>query len=161
MPRNRKHYKENKDKVDERNKQYYQKNKKERNEYRKTYERNRKEHDPEYKLHKNISRSVYGVLKNKKGGQSVLKHLPYTMEELREHIEKQFKIPGNEWMTWDNYGKYNPKTHKTNRTWNLDHITAHSKFHYKTMDCQIFRDCWALTNLQPLDSRENLSKGNR
>ena len=165
-------YQENKNELNERNKRYYQKNKEELKEYQKQYrqenkeeikkhkniyKRNRRKNDIEYKLRVNISKSVWSILKHKKGGKSVLKHLPYTMEELKKYIEDQFEP----WMTWDNWGVYNPKTHETNRTWQLDHIVAHSKFKYKTMDCQEFRDCWDLTNLQPLDSGENILKGDR
>jgi len=182
-----KYYAKNKDEINKNYKQYYQENEDElkkyqkqyreehkneskqyQKEYRKThkqekneYHKDRTKNDPEYKLKNNIARSVYEVLKHKKGGKSVLKHLPYTMEELRKHIEDQFKTTGNEWMTWENWGKYNPKTHNKNRTWNLDHIKAHSKFKYTTMDCQEFKDCWALSNLQPLDSKENILKGNK
>lgn len=170
--RHRDYYKKNNDKITKRTKQYYeenieyykeyqkqwrQENKDEINEYQKIYIKNRRKNDPEYRLQKNISRSVRFILKDKKGGQSVLKYLPYTMEELKNHIEKQFES----WMTWENWGKYNPKTHAEKPTWNLDHIIAHSKFKYDNMDCQEFKDCWALSNLQPLDARENIFKGNR
>lgn len=29
------------------------------------------------------------------------------------------------------------------------------------MDCQEFRNCWALSNLRPLSSKQNISDGNR
>jgi len=151
------YYLENKEEILENSKQYRQENKEEIKKYNKEYIKNRLKNDPEYKLHKNISCSIYQVLKNKKGGKSILKHLPYTMEELKKHIEDQFEP----WMTWDNWGVYDPKTHEVNRTWQLDHIIAHSKFHYEDMECQKFRDCWALSNLQPLDSKENILKSNR
>src|SRR5260221_6465740 len=150
--------KEHKEEKREYDEQYYQKNKKEIKTYKREHQRNRRKNDPEYRLHKNISRQIHHVLKGKKGGKSVLKYLPYTMKELRKHIEDQFKKLGNEWMNWDNYGRYNKDTHNKNPTWQLDHKTPHSSFHYKTMDCQEIRDCWALSNLQPLDSLENIKK---
>lgn len=50
-------------------------------------------------------------------------------------------------MTWDNYGKY----------WHLDHIKPLSWFDLETE----FKDAWHLSNLQPLEATENLSKNNR
>lgn len=129
IEKSRKHYNKNKDEINKKRKNSRQKPKLTKEEKRlkklernRIYERNRRKNDPEYNLKRNISKSIRRVLKDSKGGQSVLKHLPYIMKKLREHIEKQFKEPGNEWMTWDNWGVYDPKTHDKNPTWNLDHI---------------------------------------
>jgi DNA-directed RNA polymerase beta subunit len=73
--------------------------------------------------------------------------LGYTVQELINHLEKQFK----EGMTWDNYGAY----------WHIDHIRPKSWFNYSSITEPSFKECWALTNLQPLEARENCSKGNR
>lgn len=50
-------------------------------------------------------------------------------------------------MTWDNYG-----------SWHLDHVVPNASFNYASMDDQEFLSCWALSNLRPLWSEENLSK---
>src|SRR5258708_388513 len=90
---------------------------------------------------------------------------------LIQWIEIQWAYPhnlgpdGKPWMTWDNYGvlrrvKFNINDVST-WTWHLDHIVPHSLFKYSTMECQEFRDCWALGNLQPLAAHKNLKKSNR
>jgi 5-methylcytosine-specific restriction endonuclease McrA len=82
-----------------------------------------------------------------------MKFLPYTIQELKEHLEKQFES----WMTWENHGCLDP----TRDTWQIDHIIPHSSFHYETMDCEEFKKCWALENLRPLKAIDNLKKGNK
>lgn len=71
--------------------------------------------------------------------------LPYTPEQLVEHLEKQF----DDKMTWDNYGTY----------WHVDHIYPQSKLPFDSLDHINFLTCWALTNLRPLEASANMSKG--
>jgi hypothetical protein len=63
-----------------------------------------------------------------------------------QHLEKQF----TEGMTWDNYGQ-----------WHVDHIRPMSSFNFTSLDDPEFKECWDLSNLQPLWETENLSKGSR
>ena len=42
----------------------------------------------------------------------------------------------------------------------LDHIDAHINFLYITMNCQEFKDCWALSNLRPLSAKQNVKEQN-
>lgn len=72
----------------------------------------------------------------------------YTLKNLMYHLEFQFK-PG---MTWENYGK---------NGWHIDHIKPRSSFFYKCAQDQEFKQCWALSNLQPLWASQNISKGNK
>ena len=85
----------------------------------------------------------------------MLRYLPYTMDDLKRHLEAQFEP----WMNWDNHGRYDPKTWDDNDpttwTWQIDHKKPHSEFDYTTMDCQEFRDCWALSNLRPYSAKQN------
>ena len=83
------------------------------------------------------------INKNKKSTFDVL---PYTVDELKIHLESKFEP----WMTWDNYGE-----------WEIDHITPDSWFKYNSFEDKGFQDSWALENLQPLRKRDNCSKGNR
>ena len=53
-------------------------------------------------------------------------------------------------MSWENYGQ-----------WHIDHRIPESWFKIHTMHDKSFKDCWALSNLQPLWAKENLSKNNR
>lgn len=55
-----------------------------------------------YKLRGNISSAVRSALKKlggSKGGKSTFQYLPYTVKELKEHLEKQFES----WMNWNNW----------------------------------------------------------
>ena len=78
-----------------------------------------------------------------KEGNSTWAALPYTPQQLREHLEAQFE----EGMTWDNYGE-----------WHIDHIYPQSKLPYESMTDENFRLAWDLRNLRPLWAAENLSK---
>ena len=72
--------------------------------------------------------------------------LGYTIEELMNHLEKQF----TEGMTWDNYGE-----------WHVDHKKPMALFGFTSTDDTGFKECWSLDNLQPLWGKDNLSKGTR
>ena len=65
-----------------------------------------------------------------KNNKSILKYLPYSMQELKQHLERLFEP----WMSWKNHGRYNAETWDDNNsltwTWQLDHIIPHSKFIY-------------------------------
>lgn len=128
------------------------------------YERNKRKTDTEYRLKNNISRSVREMLalqSSKKSWRSVLDFLSYTPKELKLHLESLFEL----WMTWENHGKYDVKTWDDNDPstwkWQIDHVVAHSKFRYASMDCEEFRQCWTLSNLQPLSAKQNMIKGKK
>lgn len=83
-------------------------------------------------------------IQNSLNGCSTVEKLGYSLNEFKEHIEKQFK----EGMSWDNHG-----------LWHIDHIKPVSKFNATTHeDAKKIND---LNNLQPLWAKENLSKGDR
>lgn len=108
-----------------------------------------KRKNPLFLLKKNISCMIYHALRKKgksKHGESVLDYLPYTLQELKEHIESQFEP----WMKWENYGK-----------WHIDHIMPQSKFNFNSMKDKEFIECWSLSNLRPLHWKDNLIKGDR
>ena len=66
-----------------------------------------------------------------------------TAMQLRRHLESGFKRG----MTWDNYG-----TH-----WHVDHILPVASFDHT--DLRQIAQCWHWTNLQPLEARANILKG--
>lgn len=106
--------------------------------------------DPLFKMKCNVSRQIVHALKRKqssKHGQSVLDKLGYSLQQLKEHLEKQF----DENMNWENYGTY----------WHIDHIVPHSSFSYSSMDDEEFKKCWSLNNLRPLEAIENIKKSNK
>ncbi len=45
------------------------------------------------------------------------------------------------------------------RNYHLDHRYPLSKFVITSIDCQAFRDCWAMSNLRMISAQENLQKG--
>ncbi len=53
-------------------------------------------------------------------------------------------------MSFENYGE-----------WHIDHVVPASNFSYDSFEDKEFKDCWALSNLQPLWAEENLKKGDR
>lgn len=89
----------------------------------------------------------------------MLQYLPYSIQELKEHLEIQFEP----WMTWYNHGIYDSKLWDDNDlstwTWQIDHIVPHANFPYLSMKDQSFRDCWALSNLRPYSAKQNLIDG--
>lgn len=117
--------------------------------------------EPSIRLRKNISIHIAHVLKE--GGsiknKSFLKAVSYSMEELRRHLERQF----DPWMDWSNYGKYSKgewqENDLTTWTWSLDHIIPQSDLPYTSMEDENFKKCWALENLRPLSSKQNLIDG--
>lgn len=104
-----------------------------------------RQNDPQVKLNNAISSGMKESLhfgKNRRRWQELV---GYTLEDLRKHLEKQFK----DGMSWDNYGKYG---------WHVDHIIPLSAFHYETPNDIDFKQCWALKNLRPMWAAENISK---
>jgi len=80
-----------------------------------------------------------------KGGKTFTL-LGYTGEELAKHLESQF----TDGMSWDNM-----------KDWHIDHIRPIASFNYTTTECEDFKKCWALNNLQPLWATDNISKGDK
>jgi hypothetical protein len=110
--------------------------------------RDRLKSDPIFKLRKNCNRSINHILKqnnSSKNNNSFLSFLPYSIDELKSHLEKQFDFN----MSWNNYGTY----------WELDHITPQSDLPYSSMTDDNFKRCWNLSNLRPLTVKENRSDG--
>ena len=115
-----------------------------RREYEKIYSKKRRQVDPSFKLKKDCSSIVRRVLNGKKNNYSLWKKLPYSPDELKQHLEKQF----DEYMSWDNHGIY----------WHIDHITPQIILKYDNLDHPNFLKCWSLDNLRPLKIEDNLHK---
>lgn len=140
-------FRKNKDKMRIWHQEWRNKNRKRMAEWYNRYDKERKKIDIKYHLDKNIRIRVWQALKAKKAGQGWKNLVGYEVEDLISHLEKQF----DDKMTWENYGSY----------WQIDHIKPISLFKYKTAEDTEFKKCWALENLQPLEAKENLRKGNR
>jgi hypothetical protein len=89
---------------------------------------------------------IYDSLKKAKGGRSWEDIVDFTLGELKLHLESQF-LPG---MSWSNHGK-----------WHIDHIRPQASFNFKSPEDKEFKECWALSNLQPLWAIDNFKKGDR
>lgn len=146
----RKEYRaKNKDKLIKYAKNYYQNNKKYLNEYSKEYRKDNIEYLKEYdrrrneenKLSRCMSRGIWHSIKHNKAGQHWEDLVPYTLQELKEHLESQF----DENMSWDNYGSY----------WEIDHIKPQNTFNITSPDDPDFQICWSLANLRPLEKSLN------
>jgi hypothetical protein len=90
-------------------------------------------------LRRRLNKALRGISKSAR----TLALLGCTLDELRSHLEAQFK-PG---MTWENYGY---------RGWHVDHIRPCSNFDLSDPEQQ--RQCFHFTNLQPLWAELNLKK---
>jgi hypothetical protein len=112
------------------------------------YNKARAERDPIFRLKMRMSSRLRISLTAKrvagKAGRSWLALVDYTLEDLRKHLERQFR----KGMTWENYG----------RVWHVDHVVPLKAFAITGTDCPEFRAAWALPNLQPLWAADNLRK---
>lgn len=102
---------------------------------------------PGYALHHSISNRIQMSLGPKKGGHSWQVLVGYTLEQLRMHLERQF----TDGMSWQNRGHGPGK-------WHIDHILPVSSFEFATPEDSEFKACWALSNLRPLWSVDNIRK---
>jgi hypothetical protein len=102
--------------------------------------------DPLYRLRINVAREVRKQLTaGGKGRTSIMQALGYSLEQLREHLERQF-LPG---MSWKTYGV---------NGWHIDHIMPVATFDIKAIGDAEFKACWALSNLRPMWAEMNREK---
>ena len=111
------------------------------------WRREKRSNDVIYKIRSNISSRLSRMLnyiKENKNGIKTIDTLGCDLQYLKNYLESKFE----DWMTWDNYGKYNGEL---NYGWDIDHITPISSAESK-------EDVYRLnhyTNLQPLCSKIN------
>lgn len=106
----------------------------------------RYKNDSSFRLKYSISNRIRKVLNSNSKSAKTLDLLGCSVEELKTHLEKQFK----EGMTWDNYGF---------KGWHMDHIKPCASFDLKNPEEQ--KECFHYTNLQPLWWYENFSKSDK
>jgi len=114
----------------------------------------RRANDATFRLRKNISCLIRNTLKrfnSSKNGSSITQYLPYSIEELKCHLESEFEP----WMNWQNWGLASNNT----TTWHIDHIIPQSCLPFKSMTDENFIKLWALSNLRPLQAKQNCSDG--
>lgn len=144
----KKYRKDNKETIRKNHNKWREENREHVNEYGRNYERTRRANDAKYRLTARTRTAVYTCLKEASivKYKSTFKILGYSIEKLMSHLEKQF----TEDMTWDNYGE-----------WHVDHKLPISSFEFDSTECDGFKECWKLENLQPLWKSDNLSKGSK
>jgi hypothetical protein len=155
-------YVKNKDKSVKYHKEYRAKNQDKIKKNRKIYEQKRK-NDLNLRIRRRVRNAVYCALHRngfEKDG-SILSKLPYSINDLRLHLESLFES----WMNWDNWGVYDPEVWDDNDqstwTWQIDHIVQQKKLIYDSMDHPNFKLCWALENLRPYSAKTNIKESNR
>jgi hypothetical protein len=121
------------------------------------YHRNKRKNNIFFKLRESVSSSINRNLRKNKGsknGESCMGYLPYSIKELKKHIESLWEP----WMTWKNHGIYKLGGE---RKWHIDHIIPQSLLPYDSLDHPNFIKCWNLENLRPLEAMQNIKKGNK
>lgn len=112
------------------------------------YRKNKRETDIQYRIKEYLRNRINSAILYQKTTKhsSSLELLGCSIQNAKEHIEKQFK----EGMSWENYG---------HKTWHIDHIIPCASFDLTDPEQQ--KKCFHYTNLQPLWAHENLSKGSK
>lgn len=131
--RHKKYYSINKEKINKRNSLYYNNG----------YEKRRKSVDINFKLRKLLRTRLQSAMRGNYKSGSAVRDLGCSIDELKIHLEKQFKSG----MNWQNHGKFG---------WHIDHIKPLSSF--DLTNPQQLKEAVHHTNLQPLWWQENLSK---
>lgn len=149
----------NKEKLAEQCKNYDQLNKVEIRARKREYVKQRRLIDPIFRLRHDVSKYIGAAIKLGKKNDSCALYLPFSISELKIHLEDQFES----WMTWNNQGKFDSKNWNDNEsstwTWQIDHIIPQSDLPYASMSDQNFKKCWSLSNLRPLNDKQNLMDG--
>lgn len=153
----------NREKVNKSSKKYYSNNKDKHYKLTKKYKKENAEtvklktnktlnekykNDKTYNLNVKIATSMRRALKGNKKGRKWEELVGYSVSELILHIEKLFTKD----MSWDKL--IDGKIH-------IDHIISKSSFVYTNSEDEEFKNCWALTNLQPLWAVDNMKKHNK
>ena len=131
--------KSHKSKIKKLNENYRQIHREEKNDYLK----NRRRIDINFKLACYLRSRLWLALKGSPKLLTTMKLVGCTIEQLKNHLEKQFK-PNMSWNNWSRYG------------WHIDHIRPCASFDLSKSKEQ--RKCFNYTNLQPLWAKDNLSK---
>lgn len=162
------YYKTHKEKILNYRKKYYETHKIEIKEYKKIYRKihkdvikkynkihrnkinkdkiERRKKDVNLKILNNLRSRIRCALKKICKSKRTLELLGCSIEQLKEHLQKQFK----KGMNWENYGYYG---------WHVDHIKPCCTFDLTKPEEQ--HKCFHYTNLQPLWAKENQQKGDK
>ena len=104
----------------------------------------KKMEEPLYRLSCAIRTRIYSSVNGVKCGKKTTDILGLSVEEFKLYLESKFE----DWMSWDNYGKYNGEL---NYGWDIDHMIPSS---IATNEIELLELNY-YTNLQPLCSKIN------
>jgi hypothetical protein len=133
---------ENAEVVKERGRRWKERNPDSYKEAYRRYYLSRKD-DPMFALNYRMRHGIWRSVKEYKKGQPWEGFVDYTVEELRVHLERQFR-PG---MGWHNMGE-----------WHIDHVIPLKLHKIENPDDPDFKAAWSLSNLRPLWAEDNLRK---
>lgn len=103
----------------------------------------KRKNDKNFQLSEILRSKIHKMIKGK--NTSYVKYIGCNIETLKHWLEKRF----NEYMNWDNLGSY----------WHIDHIIPINSFNFSNEQEKYI--CFNWKNLQPLESKENISKSNK
>jgi hypothetical protein len=106
--------------------------------------KDRYESDPSYKVYHRCKSMLNKCMRQTRPGMWMTPVFGCDQKELLEHIQKQFQRG----MHWNNYGE-----------WEIDHIIPRTSFNFADPE-QVLK-CNHFSNLRPLWSGDNRSKGNK
>ncbi len=144
----RNYYLKNKEKIRIYKRGWEFKNRERLREKRDIYYNTKQRTSIKYRISKAMSFAIRKSLKGNKNGRRWESFVNYTQQDLRKHLERQFK----DGMCWGNYGKDG---------WVIDHKIPKSLFNITSAKCKGFKKCWELSNLQPMLDKENNRKSNK
>jgi hypothetical protein len=110
------------------------------------YQRVRRQIKKNSMLNGNVAETIRSAIRRNGNSRTVEDLLGYSIQELKAHMEGRF-VGG---MSWGSF--MNGEIH-------IDHIKPQSLFDLTTIEG--LKECWSLSNLQPLFARDNLAKGAR
>lgn len=111
--------------------------------YFNSWSRNKTQTDVASRISAHFKVLIHRALGKNKAGKSWKTFVDYSLEELMQHLEKQF-LAG---MNWENKGD-----------WHIDHIVPRTSFVYSSPDDAEFKAAWALSNLRPIWAIDNIRK---
>lgn len=112
-------------------------------ERRNAYLRERFSKNPRVRLNSRMSNAIGESLRTGKSAKSWADLVPYSLNELMRHLERQF-LPG---MNWSNMSD-----------WHIDHIVPLAAFQFDRASDAGFKAAWSITNLRPFWRLENIRK---
>lgn len=134
--------KNNKEKDLKYKRKYRLDNLEERRRYEREWRKEKLKNDIVFKLKDSLRNQFYNALKNGKKFESILNIIGCSIEELKQHLEQQFKPE----MTWENHGII----------WEIDHIKQIYSFDLNILEQQ--KQCFHYINLQPLFKTTEIAK---